>query len=76
MTQEIRYPECEVALTEVEGNAMHIIGAVRRSLRLYFRETDVDNATAEAELNAFSTEAMSGNYDHLLQTCMRWVDVS
>jgi hypothetical protein len=27
------------------------------------------------ELAAFTTEATSGDYDHLLQTVMRWVDV-
>jgi hypothetical protein len=29
-----------------------------------------------AERAAFQAEATSGDYDHLLQTCMKWVDVS
>lgn len=28
------------------------------------------------EIDQFRKEATSGDYDHLLQTCMRWVDVS
>jgi len=28
------------------------------------------------ERDAFMDEAMSGDYDHLLQTCMKWVSVS
>jgi len=28
----------------------------------------------KAEVLAFYTEATSGDYDHLLQTCIRWVD--
>jgi hypothetical protein len=27
------------------------------------------------EIDAFFTEAKSGDYDHLLQTCVRWFEV-
>ena len=27
------------------------------------------------EIDEFQQEAMSGDYDHLLQVCMRWVNV-
>jgi hypothetical protein len=27
------------------------------------------------EVDEFQQEAMSGDYDHLLQVCMRWVNV-
>jgi hypothetical protein len=30
----------------------------------------------EGERAAFYAEATASNYDHLLQTCMAWVDVS
>lgn len=63
-----RYPNIEVQLSGEDGNAFAIMGAVRRALR----RADVPNA----EIEEFSREAMAGDYDHLLQTCMRWVDVA
>jgi hypothetical protein len=30
---------------------------------------------SEDEIDRFRTEAFSGNYDALLQTCLNWVDV-
>lgn len=65
---EIRHPEVEVKLTETDGNAFVIIGAVRRAMR----RADVSNE----ELDEFSKDAMSGDYDHVLQTCMKWVNVT
>jgi len=29
----------------------------------------------QSEINAFMADAMSGDYDHLLATCMRWFEV-
>lgn len=67
-TKEVKYPSVTVQLLGEDGNAMAMIGAVRRGLR----RAGVPNA----ELDAFSQEAMSGDYDHVIQTCMKWVDVS
>jgi hypothetical protein len=47
---------------------MSIIARVRRALR----RADVPND----EVEQFSREAMSGDYDNVLQTAMKWVDVS
>ena len=58
----------EVELTGVNGNAFSILGTVARALKK-------GGATSD-EIEEFRTEAMSGDYDHLLQTCMKWVDVS
>ena len=44
-----------------------IIGRVRTALRRAGAPAD--------ELEAFQIEAMSGDYDHLLQTAMKWVVV-
>ena len=63
-----KYPEIEVPLSGVDGNAFVIIGVVQRAMR----KADVK----PEEIAAFREEAMAGNYDHLLATCMRWVDVS
>jgi hypothetical protein len=67
-TFEIKFPEIEVELTGGDGNAMAIIGKVRRALR----RAGVD----KAEVDKFTDEATSGDYDHVLQTCMQWVDVT
>lgn len=63
-----RYPEIHVQLSGEDGNAFFIIGRTRAALR----KGGVD----AAECDEFSKEAMSGDYDHVLQTVMRWVDVS
>lgn len=56
-----------VELTGQDGNAFAILGAVQKALRRA--------GVPKAELDAFFAEATSGDYDHLLQTAMRWVNV-
>jgi hypothetical protein len=63
---EIRHPDVEVQLTGQDGNAFAVLGAVRKAL--------VD-AGHQDEIEAFFAEATSGDYNHLLGTCMRWVTV-
>jgi hypothetical protein len=65
---DVKYPEIEVQLSGTDGNAMMIIGNVRHSLRR--------GGVSSTEIEEFSNEAMSGDYDNVLQTCMRWVSVS
>lgn len=65
---DVRFPEVEVQLTEEDDTAMMIVGRVRRALR--------HGGATPGEIEDFVQEAMSGDYDHLLQTCMRWVNVS
>lgn len=64
----IKYPEVSVELTGRDGNALAVLGMVRLALRRAKVPAD--------EIQAFTTEATSGDYNHLLVTCMRWVDVS
>lgn len=64
----VRYPKIKVKLVGTDGNAFSILGNVRRALR--------KARVSQEEIEAFSAEAMSGDYNHLLATCMRWVDVS
>lgn len=53
-------------LLSLDGNAFVIIGAVQRTLR---------RAGASAEFcKAFVAEATSGEYDHLLQTSIAYLD--
>jgi hypothetical protein len=62
-----RYPHIEVELIGQNGNAFVIIAAVSRALRKH-------KVPAE-EVTEFREEAMSGDYNHLLQTAMDWVEV-
>lgn len=64
---EIKHPDVAVKLTGGDGNAMVVMGKVSSALR---------KAGYADEVNEFMGEAMSGDYDNLLSTCMRWVDVS
>lgn len=61
-------PLCDavVTLTGKDGNAFLILGLVCRGIR----------SSNHPELeDAFMNDAMCGDYDHLLQTCMRYVTV-
>ena len=62
-----RYHGIEVQLSGEDGNAFAIMGAVSAALRR--------GGVVQAEREAFVDEAYRGDYDHLLQTCMRWVNV-
>lgn len=65
---EPRYPDVQVPLTGTDGNVFSIMGAVARELRRA-------GVSAE-EIEQYREESMSGDYDNLLATAMRWVDVS
>jgi hypothetical protein len=67
MTTQPKF-DIDVELSEVDGNAFFVMGAVTKALRR-------NGATAE-QIEEFRNEAMNGDYDHLLQTCMKWVNVS
>jgi hypothetical protein len=62
----VKYPHIEVKLVGEDGNAYSILGRVTRAMRRANAPKD--------EIDAFTKEATSGNYDHLLQTCLRWVN--
>lgn len=63
-----KYPEIEVQLTGQDGNAFAIMGAVSRELR--------KAGVSKDEINEYTTQSMSGDYDNLLRTAMNWVTVS
>jgi hypothetical protein len=60
-----KYPKIKVKLTGEDGNAFAIISRVRSAL--------CKGKVSDEEIAAFTKEAESGNYDNVLQTCMRWV---
>ncbi len=65
---DVKYPDVEVQLTGEDGNAFFIIGRVQRALRAAGVDSD--------EIAAFQTEATSGDYNNVLATAMRWVNVA
>jgi hypothetical protein len=67
MSAEVKYPDIEAQLSGTDGNAMSVIARVSGALR---RSVGQDAASEFAE------EAMSGDYDNVLRTAMRWVEVS
>lgn len=64
---DVKFPEIQVPLVGEDGNAFMIIGRVARALRR------AGEAKAAEE---FTEEAMKGDYDHVLQTVLRYVDVT
>lgn len=62
-----KYPEITVRLTGENGNAFNILGICLRAMR--------QAGLSKEERDAFQAEATSGNYDHLLATCMEWFKV-
>lgn len=68
MSDDIKYPDINVQLSGEDGNAFAIMGAVTKALRR-------EGVPAE-EIARYKEESMSGDYDHLLQTAMRWVNVT
>lgn len=67
MSDGPKHPEVEVDLGRIDGNAAAIIGATAKALQ----RADVPRD----EIDAYRTEATSGDYDNVLQTTMRWVEV-
>ncbi len=64
----VKYPEIEVQLTGKDGNAFAILGNVKAALRR--------GKVPQEEIDTFLEEATSGDYGHLLVTCMNWVEVN
>jgi hypothetical protein len=65
---ETKYPEVEVQLTGQDGNAFAIMGRVAGALK--------KAGVPKEEVAEYMKESMSGDYNHLLQTAMRWVSVA
>ena len=61
-----KFPEVHVELAGQDGNAFAIIGRVREAMKR--------SGLSEEDVKAFTDEATSGDYDHLLQTAMETVN--
>ena len=62
-----KHPNVKVQLTGRDGNAFAIIGTVTQALKRAGVPTK--------EVKEYQSESMSGDYNNVLATAMRWVDV-
>ena len=67
MSEGVKYPEVQVQLTGNDGNAFAILGNCQKAAR--------QAGLTKDQIDEFVNEAMSGDYDHLLQTCMKYFEV-
>lgn len=65
---EPKYPQVTARLTATDGNAFSIIGKVIKAMR--------NNKLPDDAIKQFTEEATSGDYNKLLATCMKWVNVA
>ncbi len=62
-----KFPDVTVQLSGMDGNAFFIIAAVSKALK---------RAGHHDVAREFCLEATTGDYNHLLQTAMAYVDVT
>lgn len=58
------HPEISVQLSGRDGNSFMVLGLCQKAARRA--------GLPEAEIEAFAEEATKGDYDHLIQTAMKW----
>ena len=63
----IKYPGIEVQLIGEDGNALFIVGRVIRAMKHEGVPMEV--------LNEFRAEALSGDYNHVLNTVQKYVTI-
>ncbi len=62
-----KFPKVVVKLTGEDGGAFQMIGRTRATMR--------KAGVASVDIEAFTTEAHSGDYDNVISTIMKWVTV-
>lgn len=65
MAKQPRYSNIEVTLIGTDGNAFALLSKVRKALERH--------GVNKKEIEEFTKEATSGDYDHLLDTIDSWV---
>lgn len=63
----IKYPKIIVKLVGTDSHALSIVGAVDTALRAA--------SVSLEERKQFKTEALSGDYNHVIATACQWVTV-
>ena len=56
-----------VALTQVDGNAFAIMGAVKSAIK--------SAGASQEEIDQYLAESMSGDYGNLIRVACSWVEV-
>jgi hypothetical protein len=64
----VKYPEIEVELSSIDGNAFSIMGATTKALSR--------GGVPKEEQELYFKEATSGDYDNVISTTMKWVSIS
>ena len=67
MNEAVKYPEITVKLVGEDGNAFAILGKCRMAMKRA--------GCSQEEIDLFYKEATSGDYDHLLQICVKWFNL-
>lgn len=63
-----KFPNVKVQLVGQNGNSFVILGLCGRAAK--------KAGLTKEQIDEFHKEAMGGDYDNLLCTCMKWFDVS
>ena len=63
----MKHPEIEIQLTGQDGNVFVLLGIVLTTLK--------KAKLPKSEIDEFKKQAMSGDYDNFLQTCMEWFNI-
>jgi len=64
---EPKYPNVKVKLVGTDGNAFALLGKCRVAAKAA--------GVPKEELDKFLMEAMNGDYDNLLVTCVKWFTI-
>lgn len=67
MNNNPKYPDIIIQLIGLDGNAFSILGRCRTAMKRA--------RLLESEINEFTKEATSSDYNHLLATCVEWFNV-
>ena len=67
MNNNPKYLDIIIQLIGLDGNAFSILGRCRTAMKRA--------RLPESEINEFTKEATSGDYNHLLATCVEWFNV-
>ena len=66
-SEEPIYPKVTVQLIGLDGNTIAIVNRVSKQMRL--------SGIKRNKIIEFQEEALSGDYNHVIQTCMKYVNV-
>ena len=77
-TNIVAYPKPTISFDEfgADGNACALMGVVTRHLKKAGRAHGLSHQIISDRVEEFHIEAMSGDYDNLLQVCMRYADIA